>query len=374
MAAQKKVLIAYASAGHGHEKAAMAVLEAFKTACPQCAVSVVDTAKLSGPFFGAIYKESYLFQIRSMPWLWGAFYYTFDNPLVYFFARYARRALNAVTVKPLADLLVGEQPDLVIATHFQSIEITSYLKQKKLITSKLVAVVTDYLPHFVWTADLVDRHMVALEETKQELVKRGVGADTVDVTGIPVSAKFTAHLDKAQVRGKLGLSDRFTALLTSGGAGMGDIELIAKGVFARNFDAQLLVVCGTNRELFKRLEPLTAVHPGLKIYPFVNYMDELMSASDVVIGKGGGITLTEAFVKSKPFILFRSVPGQEGRNGLIVKKYDAGVVTNSPETVLDTLERWARDPKERARAEAGAKELARPDAARRIAEISASLI
>lgn len=73
MAAQKTVLIAYASAGHGHEKAALAILEAIERERPDWSARAVDTARLSGPFFGAIYKEVYLFQIRRLPALWGLF-------------------------------------------------------------------------------------------------------------------------------------------------------------------------------------------------------------------------------------------------------------------------------------------------------------
>ena len=78
----KKILILYASAGHGHEKAAKAILEACRELHGMNA-QIVDTISLANPFLGNLYRQSYLLQIRYMPWLWGIFYYACDVSWVY---------------------------------------------------------------------------------------------------------------------------------------------------------------------------------------------------------------------------------------------------------------------------------------------------
>ena len=70
---QKKVLILYASAGHGHEKAARAILEATQESSPGQVIGVFDTLEIIPPFWGHLYRKIYYNQIKYTPWLWGFF-------------------------------------------------------------------------------------------------------------------------------------------------------------------------------------------------------------------------------------------------------------------------------------------------------------
>ncbi len=134
--------------------------------------------------------------------------------------------------------------------------------------------------------------------------------------------------------------------------------------------AQILVVCGTNQRLFRRLETLSQDHASLKIFGFVSNMDELMEVSDVVIGKGGGLTITEAFAKEKPVILFQSVPGQETRNVSCVEKYQAGYAARSPHDVVARVEELMNTPEKLDGLRAGIRRISRPRAAEAIVQLA----
>ena len=43
-------------------------------------------------------------------------------------------------------------------------------------------------------------------------------------------------------------------------------------------------------------------------------MDELMAASDLFVGKPGGLTTSEALAKGMPMVVINPIPGQEERN------------------------------------------------------------
>jgi processive 1,2-diacylglycerol beta-glucosyltransferase len=43
-------------------------------------------------------------------------------------------------------------------------------------------------------------------------------------------------------------------------------------------------------------------------------MDEFMSASDLIVGKPGGLTTSEALAKGLIFVIVNPIPGQEERN------------------------------------------------------------
>jgi len=66
---------------------------------------------------------------------------------------------------------------------------------------------TDFEAHALWMDACVDLYCVAAAETKARLVARGAVAEDVVVTGIPISARFSAKLDAKAVRKSLGLRD-----------------------------------------------------------------------------------------------------------------------------------------------------------------------
>ncbi len=374
MDTRKKTLIVYASAGHGHEKAARSIDEACRDS-GHFTSELVDTIKLAPGFFGEFYRQSYLLQIQYMPRLWGVFYYLSDNGWLYNgLLRFLRRFLNLLTSALFVRHLIEKKPDIIIATHFMAVEVAGNLRRRKLIASKIIAVITDYLPHYVWMDDAVDAYVVAADFTKNELIKRGVSAEKIYVFGIPIEKKFMDLTPREEIARRLGVrSDVFTALLTSGGGGIGAMADVVEKILSLDKPFQLLVVCGMNKKLFLHLRSFAGHHPLLKVYEFVNNMDELMSVSDIVIGKGGGLTVTEALAKKKPMILFRSVPGQETRNTECLEALGAAVRASSVKEVADKIVYFGDHPEELKRMKEKVSLLSKPDAARKISELAEKL-
>ncbi len=370
----KRVLILYASAGLGHEKAAKGILEAYRELYPEVDVRRVDVLSLISPFVRGFYKKVYAFQIQYAPWLWGAFYYSFNVPWIYFFMRFVRRAVNSGGGAGIEKTLIHEKPSVIIHTHFLSTEIASHLKENKKIDARMLTVMTDYLPHIVWIGSGVDVYTVALPETKEGLVKRGVPEEKIKVLGIPVERKFSTKQDPKALRRKLSLrEDVFTVLVTSGGAGIGAVEDVIQGLGALKADIQVMGVCGTNKKLQSRLSGLARRDPRIKLFGFVNNMEELMEASDLVIGKGGGLTVTECLAKEKPMILFRSVPGQESRNAACVQRHRAGIATDSVTRVVSAVSEFLKSPQEMQLYKEGVLAMARPGAAEAIVRLAEHL-
>ena len=118
MDAQSKVLILYASAGHGHEKAAKAVAAALKEKYPDVTVTLSDILTLCAPYYGQSYRKTYLAMIRDVAWLWGAFYYGSDVSIVYRLLKPLRRLNNALLAKPLHRFIISQNPEVIVSAHF----------------------------------------------------------------------------------------------------------------------------------------------------------------------------------------------------------------------------------------------------------------
>lgn len=373
MDTKKRIVILYASAGHGHEKAAKAVLAALNAHHPECETEIVDILKLMNPFFGKNYRSSYLYMISRLSWFWGFLYYGSDVGIVYFFLRPVRRFFNAVFAKALHEYLCAKNPDTVVSAHFMSTEVAGHLKSSGKIQSKVITVVTDYLPHYFWVKKGTDIYALPIEDTVAAMMQRGAPAERLQVTGIPADEKFSLRLDHKTLAAKYGLFEGvFTVLLTSGGAAVGDIEKITDGLFALKKPIQLIAVCGTNAALKARLESKCAAYPNLKVFGFVDTMDELMDFSHLIVGKGGGLTITESLCKNRPMIIYQPVPGQESRNAAIMLKYRTAVVAKTFQEVIANVDRFLDSPEMLQTYCQAIGKIAHPEASRQIARLAAS--
>ena len=76
----KKILIAYATAGMGHKKAAEALKKAFDELKPaDTRIELIDALDYTTPLFKKRYLDLYLLAMNKLALVWGIFYYLTDN-------------------------------------------------------------------------------------------------------------------------------------------------------------------------------------------------------------------------------------------------------------------------------------------------------
>lgn len=328
-----KILVIHASAGAGHMKAAEAVFNGLKKYTPHQAV-LVDALDYTSPAFKNLYRSTYATLITKFPWLWGFVFGALDFNFIQPLERLFRRIYNHINAGKLEAYLKNEQFDYVIATHFMSTEITSALKDKGLIRSKLITIVTDFDVHHIWLAKHVDHYTVASAWTKDKMLELGIAEQKIHVTGIPTDEKFSEIKDIGALKKKLGLKENlFTILIATGSFGIGPIEEVIKSLDG----FQVVVVCGHNKNLFARLsqQPFSNV----KICGLVDNMHELMAVSDVMVTKPGGLSIAEALVSQLPLIFFNPIPGQEANNIKVLAHYKLGFHSNSINDIVHEVKR-----------------------------------
>jgi processive 1,2-diacylglycerol beta-glucosyltransferase len=130
----------------------------------------------------------------------------------------------------------------------------------------------------------------------------------------------------------------------------------------------VLVVCGTNARLRDEIDHLPAGRTGrIRTLGFSQEVDVLLEACDVVVGKAGGLTCSEALIKRAPLVVFKPTPGQEVRNARFLASAGAAVLAESVEEVAATVAHWLADPAAREQVREAQARIARPDAAEAIA-------
>ena len=369
----RKVLLLSASAGAGHVRAAEAIEKAFKESANGDSREVhhLDILNYTNKVFRHLYSKAYIDLVNKLPEVPGWVYDKLDKPWK---NERRRLALDKLNTRPLVKLLRGYQPDLIVCTHFLPAEIVSWLKAKERLASRQVIIVTDFDVHAMWLVHHYEHYFVAIDEARAYLEALGIPAPKITVSGIPIDPIFAKRKDKQEMRAKHGLApDRTTILLSAGGFGVGSVDALIASLLPLQHRAQIVAICGRNEELKKRLQKLAARAKSdatvlLKPFGYTKEMDELMTASDLVLGKPGGLTTSEALAKGLVFVIVNPIPGQEERNSDHLLEGGVAIRCNNLPVLSYKLDKLLADPKRFAAMQESAKRMGHPNAAKEIVD------
>lgn len=330
-----KIIIAYASVGAGHLKAAEAIYHYLTQRREGINVRIVNGLNEANLIFRWGYIHGYNFLIKDALFLWTCVYGLTSIKALRPFIRPIVSLINYLSTKKFARLLIRESPDFIISTHFLPAEIAAYLKRIKRINSKTITVITDFGVHPFWITKGTDIYIVASSFTKELLVKEGVSSENIKETGIPIDLKFTEDYDKYALYRKFNLlQNKFTLLIMTGSFGIGPIE---ETVDLLHQDMQILVICARNNWLYRKLKNKN--YPNVKIFGFVNNIEELMTVSDVMVTKPGGLTIAELLSMTLVPIFVSVIPGQEKINAQILENLDIGIsAKDAPDIKVKVLD------------------------------------
>jgi processive 1,2-diacylglycerol beta-glucosyltransferase len=366
----EKVLLLSASAGAGHLRAAEAIERAFALTGAAREVRHVDTLEFTNQVFRRLYSRAYIDMVNGAPEVLGWLYDHLDKPWE---MERRRLALDKLNARPFVKMLEQYRPDAVVCTHFLPAEIISWLKAKERLACHQSIVVTDFDVHAMWLCRHVEHYFVALDETREHLARLGIPPGTITVSGIPIDPAFAEPRDQRAARERLGLDPgRTTVLLSAGGFGVGPIENLVTSLLELRHPAQMVAICGRNAELKARLDEVAGRVAGganrLHVVGFTREMHEYMAASDLIVGKPGGLTTSEALARGLVFAIVNPIPGQEERNADHLLEEGAAIRCNNLPVLAYKIDRLLDDPARFAAMQSSVARLARPRAAFTVVE------
>jgi processive 1,2-diacylglycerol beta-glucosyltransferase len=371
----KRVLLLSASAGAGHVRAAQAIETAFaeigEATGERREVQHLDVLNYTNKLFRNLYSKAYIDLVNKMPEVPGWFYDKLDKPWK---NERRRLALDKLNTRPLVKLLRQYEPDLIVCTHFLPAEIVSWLRAKERLKSRQVIVVTDFDVHAMWLVHHYEHYFVAIDEARVYLEALGIPAEKITVSGIPIDPVFARRKDKQEMRAKHGLAaDRTTILLSAGGFGVGSVDALIAALLPLQHRAQIVAICGRNEELKDRLSrQASRLKPDANVlvepFGYTKEMDELMTASDIVLGKPGGLTTCEGLAKGLAFVIVNPIPGQEERNSDHLLEAGVGIRSNNLPTLAYKLDRLLSDSARLAGMQENSRRMGRPNAAKEIVQ------
>ena len=369
----KRVLILSASVGNGHTIAAESLKQTFEITKLAGEVRHEDVLKFTNPLFRRLYGKAYIDLVNRAPELLGWMYDQLDEPWK---TEKRRLFFDKLNTTPLIKMIREYDPDWIVCTHFLPSEIVSDLKASGKLNCPQAIVVTDFDMHALWLCRNYEHYFVALDETKAYLESLAFPPEKITVSGIPISPKFSEAKSKIAMREEFGLqADVPTVILSLGGFGVGRIGTLLEALRKIRRPVQILAMCGRNEELKNELDSKSKSDNIVRVIPvgYTKRMDEYMSASDLIVGKPGGLTTCEALAKGLVFVIVNPIPGQEERNSDHLLENGVAIRSNNPATLGYKIEQLLDDPARLEQMRENALAFARPRAAVDIAEKLAEL-
>ncbi|MGO8992296.1 MAG: MGDG synthase family glycosyltransferase [Polyangiaceae bacterium] len=322
------VVVVYSPVGGGHKAAALALVEAARARGDSALL--LDAFEHAPKLFGGAYLGAHLAGQNAAPGLYGSAYSAANHrggaldPL--------RRGVDHVAFLPLLKRVCALKPRVVFATHHLPLVVLGRARRKGWLDAPLVGVVTDYTAHACWAESGVDAFAVPCPRARHELMLHGIEPPRIAVTGLPVRAAF----ERVRSLRAPAPGERLRVLVTSGGFGVGPIARVVES-FAGIDGVELVVVCGRATKLVERVTRVAA-EAGVRarVVGFERNMAARVGEAHVVVGKAGGLTISEAMTAGRPLAIVAAVPGNESLNEEFVVDGGGGIAS-TPDDVGEAI-------------------------------------
>ena len=370
-----KILIFYASYGGGHLSAARSIKQYIEQNYPNNEVEMVDCMKYINIGIEKMTTNAYKVMAKDVPWAWGRIYRLSDKGPIYHISNFNNKVMSI----KLNNLFRKYKPDIVISTHPFSTQMTAWLKQLKQTNCKLASVMTDFAPQNQWLVGhrYIDYIFVSNKEMKNKIVKKRIPEEKVFVTGIPLSNRFLENFDREKIKKSFDLDLNKRTILFFGGGEFGlgkDKTVKILNSFLDNLDDiyQMVVISGKNKKMFEKFSSLIKdkdMQESVKVFGYTNQVPELMSISDLVVTKPGGLTITESLASGLPIVAINPIPGQEEENAEYLENAGVAVWIRKHEEPEEQIEKLLSNPSELYSMKLKSKLMAKKSSTKNICEV-----
>ena len=333
------VLILSVSAGHGHNAAGEAIIEYIRQTDPDSRVLMVDMLKYISPVLDKVLVGTYINSLKIYPKAFEYISATFekrtDSP-----ALLMDKVFEKSVSPRLLPLIHEVRPDVIVCTHSHTAHAISTLVEQGLLQVPTLAIITDYASHSLWVHPGIDYYVVAHESMIPELAAAGRDPATVLPLGIPVRTGFRQTHDRAVTLAGIGLPDHLpTVTLMGGSLALGQMIPILEQLNAIPREFNIIVVTARNDKLYdEALELSLRSEKPIAVLRFCHFMAALMQATDLLITKPGGLTITEALSTGTPMAVFSPIGPHESRNKDFLMEHDLAIDLGSGEVCAGSIE------------------------------------
>ena len=330
-----KILILSVTVGQGHNSCGNAVMSAFEEIGAECLM--LDTLALSSKFVASSLNRVYIRMTRRN----SKILRSIDDNFLGEDHEGRRKSTSKMIggmgfAQKVYKAIKAFEPDAIICTHVYSALILTHIRKHKGLSMPVIGINTDFAMAPLWEDCAMDMFVLACRGMENNVISRGIPNDRLYSFGIPIHKRFQKTTPQNEAREALGIADKDTVLLMGGSMGFGNLPGIIEQLDALPLDFQMLVVCGRNKQLFSTVSALHT-QKQLHAYQFVDNIEMLMDASNLLLTKPGGLTVSECLAKRIPLVLLDPIPGIEQRNSMFLSAMGVAIIAGPQYSVGDAV-------------------------------------
>jgi processive 1,2-diacylglycerol beta-glucosyltransferase len=344
-----KYLIFTVSAGNGHNTAAKLIKNKVLQEDPSAEIKIVDVYKEYAKKLNAwAVDKGYAFVCNHLVWLYNLVFKQCEKSKV-------ENKNKAGVHKDASNIMSGMlreiydyKPDVIIGTHIYTVVALTDLRKAYNIPAKIIGLTLDYGISPYWEcATGIDYMFITGDYMKNTFIEKGFTEKQLIVSGIPVGENFSKEMDKIEARKELGLDEKlFTIIIMKAGFFSIKNKKIVKQLKKIDEKIQIIIINGKSEksklDLDKRISKANLKHKIFNL-GFVNNIDKYFSASDLIVGKAGGLTTTETITKGLPSLIISKLPQQEVYNKKYLVDNGCALNLNGKNTISKNINELIKD-------------------------------
>lgn len=347
---KQKYFLLYLKTGAGHIAPARSIAEYFSAVHRDTIEPVlIDGLTDAKSFPRALIESGYRFLQARAKWYYEFLYATNKFPPI----GYANVAIANFFIKPyLKKRIDEERPAKIVIFHFFLIApVFDILKELHYRIPVITAVTDPFTAHPLWFQRKEQRYIVFSERMRKYSIEiRKIPESQLRVFPFIIDEKFSMLLSASEVatiKQKYGFTDdKKCVLIIGGGDGIPHGRDILKGLLQASLDVEITIVCGKNRHLYAEALELQQQYPSLKVFAFVDFVYELLNASDIVITKCGASTIMEILMMKKIPVINDYIWEQELGNMEFVRDNELGIFERNIAKLPSIVRRLVSDAQE----------------------------
>jgi processive 1,2-diacylglycerol beta-glucosyltransferase len=361
-----RILILYSSLGSGHVSAAKALRDAFLQH-PNVEVLSEDALAYTSSIYRSTVTQIYEQLSVKVPQLYKAFYEgsdvddlerSLDNNLAW-------AKIERPFFRRLGKMVKAAQPDVIVCVQQIPSRFLQLLEQEDAIACPQYVVITDTIAHSTWINYGVSSYFLPNDLSVNFLEQRGVDRSLLQVTGIPVKLEIMQPKFQSEVRKQHHLPlDSPVITLFGGGLNPRRVRFMVSNLLEHLESGVLIVAAGRSDDLLDTLSDLTD-SSTVKLHKLgmIDYVDDLIVASDLIITKAGGLITSEILARGTPMLIVDPIPGQEEQNADVIAAAGAGIQLRLLEMVTPAVQYLLKHPDRLEEMRQSASEIGQPQAA-----------
>ncbi len=324
----KKIMILTAErTGTGHKSAANAIEKKLNLLGYE--TKQIDCFTMMGKK-GQVLENSYIPVTTKQPMV---FYFTYQFSQI--FPNIIHSLVYANFRKRFKKEINDFNPDLIISVHSMFTKSISYfLKREGLDIPFYINVIDLVKPPKVWFDRKANILFVPTDEVKEKYIKKGIAENRLVVSGFPIRTDIKKRTAPKPI------TDKINILLVNPSVKLRKNIKFTKEV-SKLKNVSVSVICGRDKKMYKALsrqQALGNISKDVKIYEFVNNMNEFLEKSHILLAKAGPNMILEGARSATAIVITGHIKGQENRNYEYVVKNKFGFKCENPKKIYSKLD------------------------------------